>query len=216
MTSDTSPTATPRRARWHQRMFAAAMASNRASRQPYYDKRKRKFFNTLHGDVLEIGPGAGPNLSYLPKTVRWTGIEPNPAMHPYLEQEAQRVGIPIRLRYDTADSIADPDNTYDAVICTLVLCSVSDPARTLAEIRRVLKPGGRFIFIEHVAAPPDTFRRHLQNWLKPLWKPLSDGCHPNRETWTYLQQAGFTTLHLDRFEVPFPIITPHIGGYAVK
>jgi ubiquinone/menaquinone biosynthesis C-methylase UbiE len=207
---------TPRRPSWYQRFFASAMANSRASREPYYDHQKRTLFRDVQGNVLEIGPGAGPNLVYLSKNVRWTGIEPNPAMHPYIETEAQRLGIPILIRDGTSDAIADPDNTYDAVISTLVLCSVPDPTHTLKEIRRVLKPGGRFLFIEHVAAPPDTFRRHLQNFLKPLWKPLSDGCHPNRETWTYLQQVGFSTLHLEPFEVPLPIVTPHIAGYGVK
>ena len=207
---------TPRRPSWHQRLFATAMANSRASHEPYYNTQKRALFRDVQGDVLEIGPGAGPNLVYLPKGVRWTGIEPNPAMHPYIETEAERLGIAIRLRDDTADAIADPDNTYDMVISTLVLCSVPAPAHTLAEIRRVLKPGGRFIFIEHVAAPRGTFRRRLQNILKPLWKPLSDGCHPNRETWTYLEQAGFKTLHLEPFEVPLPVVTPHIAGYGVN
>ena len=156
-----------RRATWYQRLFAGAMASGRRRRQPLYDVRKQALLSGLQGDVLEIGPGAGPNLAYFPRGVRWTGLEPNPAMHPYLLEEAQRLGMTIQLRDESADVINAPDDHFDAVVSTLVLCSVPDPHRTLQEIRRVLKPGARFVFIEHVAAPPVPRTPRLQASLKP-------------------------------------------------
>jgi len=217
MTPTSNPTTpTPRRATWYQRLFAGAMAGGRQSREPQYVTHKRALFRDLHGEVLEIGPGAGPNLAYYPQDVRWTGIEPNPAMFPYIEKEAQRLGITIHLRDGTADAINAPDDHFDAVVSTLVFCSVPDPRHSLQEIRRVLKPGGRFVFIEHVAAPPDTLTRRLQRFVKPLWKPLADGCHPDRETWATIENAGFHQVHLEHFRLDFPIVAPHIAGYAVK
>jgi SAM-dependent methyltransferase len=215
MTLNSTPTP-PRPATWYQRFFAGAMARGRQRREPYYETRKRALFRDLHGDVLEIGPGAGPNLVYYPRDVRWTGMEPNPAMHPYLIEEARHLGMTIRLDSGTADAIPFPDNHFDAVVSTLVLCSVPDPRHTLQEIYRVLKPGGRFVFIEHVAAPPDTMTRRWQGFLKPLWKPLADGCHPDRETGATIESAGFREVKIEPFHLDFPIVGPHIAGYAVK
>lgn len=212
----TSTLPTPRRAGWYQRMFAGAMARGRARREPLYEVRKRALFRDLHGEVLEIGPGAGPNLGYYPKNVHWTGLEPNPAMHPYLIEEARRLGMTITLRDETADVIDAPDNHYDAVVSTLVLCSVPDPRQTLQEIYRVLKPGGRFVFIEHVAAPPDTMTRRWQGFLQPLWTPLADGCHPNRDTGALIESVGFREVKIEPFRLDFPIVGPHIAGYGVK
>jgi ubiquinone/menaquinone biosynthesis C-methylase UbiE len=166
--------------------------------------------------VLEIGPGAGANLAYYPQGVRWHGLEPNPAMFQYIHAEARRLGMNIQLTEGRAESIQAADQQFDAVVGTLVLCSVHDPKRTLAEIWRVLKPGGRFVFIEHVAAPRTSGLRRWQRLLKPLWRPLSDGCHPDRETWITIQDAGFSQVHIEHFRVDLPIISPHIAGYAVK
>lgn len=207
---------TPRRAGWYQRFFAGAIASGRRRRQPLYEVRKRALLGGLHGEVLEIGPGAGANLAYFPRGVRWTGLEPNPAMHPYLMEEAQRLGMTIDLRDDRADGIDAPDDYFDSVVSTLVLCSVADPRLTLQEVYRVLKPGGRFVFIEHVAAPPDTMTRRWQRFLQPLWTPLGDGCHPDRETGATIESAGFRRVEIEPFRLPFPIVGPHIAGYAVK
>ena len=208
--SNSSPT----RAKWNQRLFAYMM--NSAPETEEEKSHKKTLIGSLHGDVLEIGPGTGPNLEYYAKDVRWTGIEPNPAMMPYAQQEAQRLGMTIQLREGRAEQLDAADNSLDAVVSTLVLCSVTDPQKVLQEIRRVLKPGGRFVFIEHVAAPANTGRRFRQKLIKPLWKPLADGCHPDRETWATIEQAGFSDVHIDHFQLKVPVIGPHIAGYAVK
>src|SRR3712207_6005618 len=126
MTPESNPTVT-RRASWYQRLFASALAAEQQTRHADYDARKRALLGELRGDVLELGPGTGPNLAYYSRDVRWLGFEPNPAMFPYLQQEAQRLGMTIQLREGRAEQIEAADASFDAVVGTLVLCSVSDP-----------------------------------------------------------------------------------------
>ncbi len=215
MTSETPlPPTTPHRASWYQRFFARAMAGQQ--RVPELEERKRTLLYDVSGNVLEIGPGPGPNLKYYGAGVRWSGLEPNPAMWPYLEEEAKRLGMSIDLQAGEAEQITAADNHFDAVVSTHVLCTVSDPQQTLREILRVLAPGGRFVFVEHVAAPRGSGTRRLQQVLKPLWKPLVAGCHPDRDTGLLLEAAGFRDVHLSHFHLNIPVVGPHIAGYAVK
>ena len=201
---------------WRQRAFAWALAHN-TKYERFVANHKRKLLGELSGTVLEIGPGTGANLQYLPKDrIRWIGIEPNHFMYPYLEKEAARCGMQLDLRDESGDHLSLPDNSVDAVICTLVLCCVQDQQLALREILRVLKPGGQLVFIEHVAAPPGTWLRRLQNWLAPIWSQMGDGCRPNRETWIELERAGFGKLAYDNFRAPTPLVSPQIVGTAIK
>lgn len=200
---------------WGKRLFAAMMAAESEQRSDYED-RKRALLGNLHGQVLEIGPGTGPNLTYYPSDVSWLGIEPNPAMWPYLQKEAQKLGRPIQLRTGQAERLEAEDNSMDAVVATLVLCSVPDPRKALQEVLRVLKPGGRFVFVEHVAAPANTGLRRWQGFIKPVWQWAADGCQPDRETWTVIEQAGFAQVELEHFRIQSTFVSPHIAGYAIK
>jgi ubiquinone/menaquinone biosynthesis C-methylase UbiE len=206
----------PGRSGWYHRLHALFMAKGTATYEQILAQRKRALFGDLHGTVLEIGPGAGPNLRYYPADTQWIGVEPNVHMHPYLRREAERLGRPITIITGTADQIAMPDSSVDAVVSTLVLCSVPDVATNLTEIGRVLKPGGRFLFIEHVAAPPGTRLRRVQGLIRPLWSAFADGCHPDRDTGATLDAAGFKRVRYQPFTVPAPIIGPHIMGVATK
>ncbi|MGH9785890.1 MAG: class I SAM-dependent methyltransferase [Terriglobia bacterium] len=178
--------------------------------------RKRTLFAGLGGNVLEIGPGTGPNLVYYPSGIRWLGVEPNPYMYRHLKTAAARAGLQVDLRPGMAERLPAEDNSMDAVVSTLVLCSVSDPEGVLREIRRVLKPGGRFIFLEHVAAPPGTRLRRVQTALRPLWKIIGDGCHPDRETGPAIERAGFAAVRYDNFRLPLGPVATQIAGVAVK
>ena len=179
-------------------------------------ERKRALLAGLKGDILEIGPGAGPNLGYYPKECRWIGVEPNPFMHPYLRQAAERAGLKIEIRTLLAEKLPSADRSIDAVVSTLVLCSVRDPEMVLGEVLRVLKPGGRFVFLEHVAAPEGTRLRKLQRFLRPVWKRVADGCHPDRETGPAIERAGFSDVHYENFHLPLGPVGTQICGYAVK
>ena len=179
--------------------------------------KKQALFAGIHGDVLEIGPGTGVNLVYLPVGVRWIGIEPNTFMHGYLRELGLKLGLDIDIRVGTAEQLPVPDNSVDAVISTQVLCSVTDPARVLQEIQRVLKPGGRFLFVEHVAAAPGTTLRRWQRLARPVSALIGDGCHPDRETWNDIEQAGFALIQLEHFEIESAVLSkPHIAGVAIK
>ncbi|MDM9384155.1 class I SAM-dependent methyltransferase [Chlorogloeopsis sp. ULAP01] len=199
------------------RLFAWIMAQGSGTYNKFVGEKKQSLFANLHGKVLEIGPGTGANLPYFPKSINWVGIEPNPYMHNYLKQEAYKLGLDnIDLRTGTAESIEAGDNSIDAVVSTLVLCSVPNLAETLQEILRVLKPGGQFLFIEHVAAPQGTLLQKVQTTVRPVWKIIGDGCHPDRETWLGLEKAGFTSLNYEHFQAPMPIVSPHIIGVGTK
>ena len=177
---------------------------------------KRRLLAPLSGAVVEIGPGAGANFPYYARGIRWIGIEPNPFMRAYLEQAARQSGIDADLRDGSAEHLDFADGSVDVVVSTLVFCSIGNVHAALGEIRRVLKPGGRFIFLEHVAAASETSTRHWQDRLAGFWGMLADGCQPNRETWRAIETAGFSEVQLEHFRVPLPIIGPHIAGVAIK
>jgi ubiquinone/menaquinone biosynthesis C-methylase UbiE len=192
------------------------MAQGNATHDAFLVPYKRLLLGDLHGTVMEIGPGSGANLAYYARDVQWIGVEPNPHMHTYLHATAAEQDRTIDLRTGHAEALPAKDESIDAVVSTLVLCSVYDLNASLAEIRRVLKPGGKFVFIEHVAAETGTGLRRVQNFVRPVWGAIADGCRPNREIGKHLQQAGFTELQIEHFDVAMPVVKPHIVGYGVK
>jgi SAM-dependent methyltransferase len=199
-------------ARW----FAWLLSHGEDFDRELYGDRKRDLLGSLRGTVVEIGPGGGVNLPYYDSAVRWIGVEPNVHFHPRLMKKADRLGLDAAVRGGVAERLPVPDASADAVISTLVLCSVDDLDAALAEVRRVLKPGGRFIFIEHVAAPERSFLRRVQRWIKPAWGVIADGCHPDRETDRIIQSAGFADVQIERFDaaMPLPVVRPHVVGTA--
>ncbi len=180
------------------------------------DERKRKLFSALSGRVLEIGPGTGANLEYYPENISLIGLEPNPFMQNYLKERAEELYQKIEIITGTAENIPLTDESVDFVVSTLVLCSVDDIYEALAEIKRVLKPGGRFLFMEHVAAPRKNLLRNTQHLIEPLWKRMADGCHPDRETWKAIESTGFKNVEIEHFRLSLPVVSPHIIGTAVK
>ena len=179
-------------------------------------ERKRSLFGGLSGEVVEIGPGSGVNLAYLPREVRWTGVEPNPFFHPYLQKEADRLDRPVQLKIGLAEDLGLKDGSVDAVVGTLVLCSVDRVEAVLEEVLRVLKPGGRFYFLEHVAAPEGSWLGWLQRAVRPVWCRVLDGCHPDRDTLARISQAGFSPMQWEAFQAPLPVVSPHICGFGEK
>jgi len=137
-------------------------------------------------------------------------------MHSYLERAARAAGLDAELREGFADHLDFDDSSVDAVVGTLVFCSVDDVAGSLREIRRVLKPGGKFVFLEHVAAPEDTSTRRWQRRVAPFLSYFADGCHADRETWRAIEGAGFTDVRVEHFRLALPVIGPHIAGVATK
>lgn len=201
-----------------QRYFAALMRLSDGAQERLYGQRKARLFAGLAADsrVVEIGPGTGVNLPHLPEGVRLAGVEPNPHMHAPLRRKAEKLDAQVELHEGRAEALPLPDAHADAVISTLVLCSVADVAQALAEVRRVLKPSGRFYFIEHVVAREGTARRRAQRLVKPAWRRLADGCRPDQATGARIREAGFAEVRLERFPVGGVLnpVRPHVAGVA--
>ena len=206
----------PHRHGLHDRFMAWFMARAGGKYHAFVEGRKRDLLQDLVGTLVEIGSGTGPNLRYLPPGLRVVGVEPNPFMFGHYRQAAGEEGRSVELVQGLAESLPFPDDSVDAVLSTLVLCSVEGLGHVLTEIRRVLKPGGRFVFVEHVAAPEGTWLLRVQRAIRPLWRRIGDGCEPDRVIEADLRRAGFSEVSLDRFSVPLPIVSPHIAGFAKK
>lgn len=152
--------------------------------------------------MVELGPGSGANFRYLPRGTRLVAIEPNLHMHPMLRRRAERFGIELDLRELAGENLDLPSASVDFVFSSLVLCSVDDPAQVIAEVRRVLRPGGRFACIEHVAAPAGSSMHGLQRLIKRPWRWAFEGCDLCRDTGATLQLSGFSQVDVRPFVLP--------------
>lgn len=180
-------------------------------------RHKAEVFADLPGTVVELGPGVGANLRYLPAGARLIGIEPNRHMHARLRKAARAHGVDLEVRSIVAEQVDLPDASVDAVISSLVLCSVDDPEAVLAEVRRILRPGGRFSFAEHVVADPGTGTRTAQRLLRRPWAWLFEGCSCERDLAGLIRSAGFGRVDLRPYRIhsPFLPFNTHIAGTAV-
>ena len=177
-------------------------------------ERRRALVADLTGDVLEIGPGTGLNIEHYRRAARVVLVERNPHMTRRLRARAAAASVRVEIVEGSAERLPFPDESFDAVVSTLVLCSVADRSRTLAEVRRVLKPDGRFVLIEHVRGEGPL--GHAQDVLASAHRFLGAGCTPNRRTAEAIRAAGF---HLDeeRFSLkgnPDVLTRPAIQGVA--
>ena len=204
-----------------QRLMARKYDEVMATYEEWAGPRRKDLLAGVSGTVVELGPGTGATLPYFDPSVHWIGIEPNLHMHGALLRRARTCELAsVQVRGLSAEGMELDDETADAVVCSLVLCSVSDPAAVLRDIKRVLKPEGQLLFLEHVAAPRGTFRRFLQRVVRPIWQCFADGCNPDRETGALIQEAGFRTVEMETFEVPREVmpafVAPHVSGRALK
>lgn len=178
----------------------------------------------LHGDVLELGAGTGANVAHYPPAVdRVVFTEPDAGMRRQLVDKLDALRSDGRfgptsshVLTDTADHLSFGDATFDAVVATLVLCTVPDPDAALAEVRRVLKPGGRLVFLEHVAADDKPDRLKWQRRIDPVWRRVVGGCRLTRRTADAIERAGFTieTLTRESARKAMPLVRPTIRGTA--
>ncbi|HEU5228561.1 MAG TPA: class I SAM-dependent methyltransferase [Ktedonobacteraceae bacterium] len=160
--------------------------------QRFFEPLRREVLAQAHGVVLEIGAGTGLNFAlYAPEQVtRVEAVEPDSTMLAYARNRISLARVPLTLTQAPAESLPFADSTFDCVVATLVFCSVGDPARGLEEIRRVLKPGGTLLLLEHVRAT-SRFAALMQDWLVPLTTRLTGNCHWNRDTGQAVSAAGF-------------------------
>ncbi|HVB45844.1 MAG TPA: class I SAM-dependent methyltransferase [Streptosporangiaceae bacterium] len=179
-----------------------------------FGRRKQALFNDLPDSVVEVGAGSGPNFRYYRPGTTVFAIEPNSHLHQSLRSSAERFHIDLSIIDGAAERLPLPDASTDAVICTLVLCTVPDQAAAIAEILRVLRPGGRLIFLEHVRAPQHTLGRWLQVLLHRPWRWLFEGCDLLRDTEAALRAAGFSCVDIKRHvgRTPAAMVNCQISG----
>ena len=181
---------------------------------------RQELLRQLHGDVLELGAGTGANVGFYPDEVsRLVLSEPDRHMRRQLSSKLESLGLSrASVAGGSAERIEAADESFDWVVSSLVCCSVNNLQASLAEVRRVLKPGGGFVFMEHVAATAGTSRRKWQNRLNPLWKTLMGNCHLNRETEQAIVDAGLEIAQIERESMRKapPIVRPTIRGIAIK
>ena len=176
----------------------------------------------LHGRVIEIGAGSGLTFAHYPPDVsQVVAIEPEPQLRTAAVLAAQNAPVPVRVVDAMAEALPGDSGAFDAAVCALVLCTVSDQGAVLAEIHRVLRGGGQLRFFEHVAAAePGSMRRAQRLVDATLWPRLFAGCHTGRDTAAAIASAGFTIDDLHRFRFPATgpasPAAPHIRGSATR
>jgi len=150
-----------------------------------------------HGRVLEIGIGSGLNLAFYDaqKVSAIVGVDPSAAMQKLARKRSARIAIPVEMIALELGQIQAADASFDSIVCTFTLCSITDAVAALKDMRRVLKPAGRLLFCEHGLAP-DAAVAHWQRRLTPYWKPLAGGCHLDRDIPALLAAGGFHVQQL--------------------
>jgi ubiquinone/menaquinone biosynthesis C-methylase UbiE len=183
-----------------------------------YADIKSPLFSETPPVVVELGSGSGANLRYLPRGTRLIAIEPNRHMHSVLRRRAKQCGIDLDLHVLAGEQLDLPSASVDFVFSSLVLCSVENPEQVIAEVRRVLKPGGRFVCVEHVVAPVGSTIHGLQHVIKRPWQWAFEGCDLCRDTGTTLRSAGFAQIDVRPFVLPtiFVPIRHHIAALCVN
>jgi ubiquinone/menaquinone biosynthesis C-methylase UbiE len=202
----------PRFARMY--LGAAAKAEERGARE-----HRRRLLEGLHGSVVEVGAGHGLNFAHYPAEVQEViAVEPEPTLRESAEAAAQQASVPVRVVAGVADQLPAGDASTDAVVASLVLCSVPDQRSALAEASRVLRPGGELRFYEHVVPRCQPKRFLLQAVDRSgLWPMIAGGCHPARDTTEAIMRAGFEIERIERFGFAaerFHPSVPHILGIA--
>lgn len=197
-------------ASFYERRILPALLT-RACSSPPMMKQRAKIVPLATGRVLELGIGMGLNLSlYDPSTVESvTGVDPAPELRAIAEAAPRDPRLKVSVADGTAEALPFQDGAFDTVVCTFTLCSVHNPAKALAEARRVLKPGGRFLFCEHGLAP-DAGVAKWQRRVEPVWKRLAGGCHLTRPIADAIGASGFRMERVQTMYVPG---TPRIAGW---
>jgi ubiquinone/menaquinone biosynthesis C-methylase UbiE len=176
---------------------------------PSLAAHRRSLLQNVSGEILEIGLGTGLNLAHYPDAVqRITSVDVNPGMEAIAQQRAKTAGITIASHVLSGEQLPMADHSFDSVVSTWTLCSIPDVARAIAEIHRVLKPGGQFLFIEHGLSNIPAVQV-WQHRLTPIQRIIGDGCHLDRDIAQLVGQQ-FSQVNLKSFAEPS---LPAVGGY---
>lgn len=178
---------------------------------------RRRTLASATGRTIDVGAGTGANIGVYPEAVTEVVLaEPDPHMLKRLRPKVAAVGIDAIVVEAPASELPFEDSSFDTAVFTLVLCTVPDPAAALAEAARVLKPGGRLLFVEHVRSENPRLAR-WQDRLERPWRFCGDGCHCNRDTVATIEASPFSVDEVERGELPKapPIVRPLVRGKAV-
>jgi ubiquinone/menaquinone biosynthesis C-methylase UbiE len=184
-------------------------------------EHRARLLADVTGRVLEVGAGTGSNLPHYPAAVTAVvAVEPEPRLRAQAEAAARSATFPVSVVDGVADRLPADEGSIDSVVTTLVLCSVPDQASALAEIHRVLRPGGRLFFWEHVRADSPGLARVQRVLDATVWPLVGGGCHTARDTVSAIADAGFVVERLERFRFPesgpaMPA-SPHVLGTALR
>ncbi|THV25948.1 class I SAM-dependent methyltransferase [Glycomyces paridis] len=201
-------------ARWYPK--AAASLEDRG-----LGEQRARLLGGTSGRVLEIGCGHGANFAHYPEAVtELVAVEPEERMRDLARERADALGREVTVVDGQAEHLALENDSFDAVVATLVLCSVEDQDKAIAEILRVLKPGGELVCLEHVGSANRAIRAGETAFDAVLWSHVFGGCHTARETGAAIDRAGFETdgLETRKFPtLPYPLkVSPHLVGTARK
>lgn len=184
-------------------------------------EHRARLLDGIAGRVVEVAAGTGANFAHYPPGVDGVlAVEPEPHLRALAEDAAGRAPVPVVVVDGSADVIPADDAAFDAAVVSLVLCSVPDQATALAELRRVLRPGGRLHFWEHVRADGAGFARAQRLLDRTVWPALGGGCHTARDTGAAIAAAGFTVERVEHFRFPVTRVpsptAPQILGTALR
>lgn len=183
-----------------------------------YSAHRRRLLAAARGRILDVGAGTGANLPHFPwdRVAELVLLDLSPGMLERARQRATELRVAAQTLERRAEELPFADASFDTVVFTLWLCTIPDPAAALREARRVLRPAGRLLVLEHVRARD----HHLATWqerLTPLWQTVNGGCHLNRDTRTAVEAAGFAFESKEEsreIRIPLPIVQPHLIGIA--
>ena len=180
------------------------------------DKQWRELFDGMSGRVIDVGPGSGVGFAFYPAAVTEVlAVEPEAYMRSQAEPAAASAPVPVQVVDGLADSLPAEDGSFDVAVTGRVLCSVPDQAAALAEIRRVLRPGGELRFYEHVVAGKPPLAAAQRTADRVFWTRAMGGCHTSRDTVAAMERAGFAVERCRRFSNPPAMFAaPFVIGLA--
>jgi ubiquinone/menaquinone biosynthesis C-methylase UbiE len=191
------------------------LMAGRAERAGIADRRT-ELLAELKGEIIEIGSGTGASLPHYRQATRVVAVEPDESMASRLPARVAEASVPVEVITAQAEELPFPDGSFDAAVFAFVLCSVGDQRNAIAEARRVLKPGGKLVLLEHVRGEGRTAR--WQERLTPLHRKLAGNCHLDRDTLATVEAAGFDVREVERIELPgtHALVRPGVQGVATK